>query len=67
MAPDTLSQQPRLTNTQETLTFFVGLWQNYEDIPPWGTPGRATKLREFARTEPILSGALSSMVSKACS
>lgn len=38
-----------------------------EGIPPWGTAGRPEKLRDFARAEPILSGALGSMVSKAVS
>lgn len=64
----TVSQQPRLGTTQDSLSYIMTLWQQAnDDIPAWGTPGRAAKLREFARTEPILSGALSSMVSKACS
>ncbi|HEY65558.1 MAG TPA: hypothetical protein G4O02_13410 [Caldilineae bacterium] len=44
------------------------LWEVVqEDIPAWGKPGRAEKLREFARAEPILAGALASMVSKVVS
>lgn len=68
MTPSTLSQQPRLGQTQESIPYFLTIWQqSADDIPAWGAQGRAAKLREFARTEPILSGALSSMVSKACS
>lgn len=68
MTPTTLSQQPRLAQTQDSVQYLLTIWQQSADeIPVWGTPGRTAKLREFARTEPILSGALSSMVSKACS
>lgn len=67
MTPVTLSQQPRLATTQETLPYMLSMWQHTDDIPDWGNYGRAAKLREFARMEPILAGALSSMVSKACS
>ena len=45
-------------------------WDRYTDqdvIPEWGNPGRADKLREFTRSEPILAGALASMTSKAVS
>lgn len=67
MTPVTLSQQPRLANTQDLQTFIFSAFQRAEDIPAWGKRGRIAKLREFARTEPILSGALSSMTSKAMS
>ena len=62
------SQQPRLHNTTDAVQYLLTIWQNTaDDMPAWGSTGRAAKLREFARTEPILSGALSSMVSKAMS
>src|SRR5512146_2446185 len=67
MAPTTLSQQPRLSNVQEIMPYLLSIWQQTDDIPAWGTPGRVGKLREYARVEPILSGAFSSMVSKSCS
>jgi hypothetical protein len=65
MPPLTLSQQPRLANTAETNSYLMLNWEHSDDIPAWGSQGRVAKLREFARQEPILSGALSSMVSKA--
>lgn len=65
--PSTLSRQPRLSNTQDISSFVLTMFQKTEDIPAWGQSGRIAKLRELARQEPILSGALSSMVSKAMS
>ncbi|GAB4514045.1 MAG: hypothetical protein Kow0047_25780 [Anaerolineae bacterium] len=65
---ETRSRQPRLAQTRDVTTYILTLWEAArEDIPPWGSPGRAEKLREFARAEPILAGALSSMVSKCIS
>ncbi len=64
----TKSKQPRLQQTGDVIAYVFTLWQMaQEDIPAWGKPGRAEKLREFARQEPILAGALSSMVSKVVS
>lgn len=66
--PNSLSQQPRLSNTQDFAQYIFTLWQQTsDDMPAWSTPGRIAKLRDFARAEPILSGALSSMTSKALS
>ena len=65
--PDTLSQQPRLSNTQDIASLVLTLWERSDDMPAWGMTGRTAKLREFARAEPILSGALASMTSKAMS
>ena len=42
-------------------------WERASDVPPWGNANRLAYLRDFARTEPILAGALSSMVSKVSS
>ncbi len=62
---ETLSKQPRASQNRDVVTYIFTLWETVqEDIPPWGKPGRAEKLREFAQAEPILSGALASMVSK---
>lgn len=70
--PDTASKQPRLNNTRELTT--AGIWTVWEDytagenvVPPWGSPGRTAKLREAWRAEPILAGAVSSLVQKATS
>jgi len=64
----TRSKQPRLAQTKDVVSYVFTLWEvAQDDIPPWGKPGRAEKLREFARAEPILAGALASMVSKVVS
>lgn len=73
--PDTnaakLSQQPRFDQSKaEISTWFWTFWDTYTGenvIPAWGQAGRADKLREFSQQEPILAGALSSMISKAVS
>jgi len=62
-----LSQQPRLSNTQEAIQYIFTLWESSTGMPAWSSPGRTAKLREFARSEPILSGALASMTSKVLS
>ena len=67
MPSTSLSQQPRLSNVEETFPYLLSLWQHSDDLPAWGTQGRIAKLREYVRSEPILSGAFSSMVQKACS
>ncbi len=65
----TNSRQPRLATTRDTVPFIWTLFEGYAaDIPAWGDLAglmeRARKLREFARAEPILAGAVASMVSK---
>lgn len=74
--PDTnaakLSQQPRFAagNGSEPAPWLWAFWDTYTGenaIPAWGQAGRADKLREFSQQEPILSGALASIVSKAVS
>lgn len=67
MPDKSLSQQPRLDQHKDIFPWIWMLWEQTDDIPAWGTPGRTRRLREIARAEPILSGALASMVSKAVS
>lgn len=67
MAEHSLSQQPRLANVEETFPYLLSMWQHTDDLPAWGAPLRTAKLREYVHNEPILSGAFSSMVQKACS
>lgn len=66
-----LSIQPRFEDkTASDTTWLWTLWealQLTDGIPAWGTPGRIDRLREFARAEPILAGAVASMQSKALS
>lgn len=62
----TQSRQPRTQTDKDTNPMFV--WTMYEqrdDFPKWGSAGRDAKLREFAREEPILAGAVATMSSKA--
>jgi hypothetical protein len=61
------SIQPRFSNTQDVIQWTFTAWEKANEVPPWGNPNRLTYLRDFARTEPILAGALSSMVSKVSS
>ena len=67
MPTTTQSAQPRLRNTKEVSPFVWTVWEELatDAVPEWGNPGRAQKLRDFARTEPILSGAIASMTQKA--
>jgi hypothetical protein len=73
MPPDNkqLSVQPRFEDKNPDATPWLWtFWDSFADpnaIPAWGSPGRADRLREFSMSEPILAGALSSMVSKAVS
>lgn len=67
MVDKTTSIQPRASSTRDITSWLWSVWQEYEEIPTWGSAGRTAKLREAAQNEPILSGALSSMVSKAVS
>jgi len=62
----THSKQPRLAQTKDITPWFWTVWENtcQDDIPAWGDPRRITKLREAARNEPILAGALASLVSR---
>ncbi len=67
-----LSVQPRfdarqMTDASAYLWTFFDRFTSENTIPEWGNPSRVDKLREFARQEPILVGALSSMTSKAVS
>lgn len=65
---DTKSKQPRLAQTTDVVSYVFTLWEWANDeIPEWGKPGRTEKLRKMAREEPILAGALASMVSKVIS
>ena len=65
---ETKSKQPRLSQTRDVVSYVFTLWETAaNEIPKWGRPGRAEKLRELARNEPILAGALGSMVSKVIS
>lgn len=62
------SIQPRFETTRDQANWVWTIWDAYVDeMPPWGSQGRADKLIEFSKAEPILSGALASMVSKAIS
>jgi hypothetical protein len=68
MVEKTASRQPRFVEKREDIVPWVfTAWETSEDIPEYGSPSRTRKLREFARSEPILSGALASMVSKVVS
>jgi len=60
------SVQPRIGNTTESAANYIFMqWDaSASSVPPWGSPGRVALLREHARTEPILSGAVSSMLAK---
>ncbi len=63
--PPSNSIQPRFHTTEDVfsdLLMTVGTWS--DDIPPWGTRERDKYLREKWRQEPILAGAVSSMVQK---
>lgn len=67
--PKTLSRQPRRHTDRDELPFIWTLFETYsDDVPAWGDlprlSERAARLREFARVEPILAGAVASMVSK---
>lgn len=69
---ETLSKQPRRRTARDELPFVWTLFETYvEDVPPWGDlprlGERARRLREFARAEPILAGAVASMTSKVVS
>lgn len=63
------SAQPRLHNTREVASWLWSFWEvaTETDVPAWGRRGRDAYLRDFAHSEPILSGAISSMVSKVTS
>jgi len=63
------SIQPRFETTRDQANWLWTIWDAYagDAIPPWGSSGRTDKLIEFSKAEPILSGALASMVSKAIS
>ncbi len=65
----THSKQPRLAQTKDLTSWFWTVWENtcQDDIPPWGDPRRVAKLREATRNEPILAGALASLVSRVVS
>jgi len=65
--PNTDSRQPRFAETKDLVSFTFTAWEDSQDFPPWGDAARTSRLRAFAREEPILSGALASMVSKAAS
>lgn len=62
---DTQSKQPRLAQTRDLVPYIWTMWEDAEDVPQWGSGGRLAKLREYARAEPIMAGAISSMLSKA--
>lgn len=65
------SVQPRLQDREKRPEpqWFWSLWEfaNECDVPPWGHKGRTAALREAVQVEPILSGAISSMLAKATS
>ncbi len=62
----TTSRQPRTQTDKDINPFFIWtLYENEDVIPAWGNQGRGEKLREFARQEPILAGAVATMASKA--
>lgn len=62
----TTSRQPRTQTDKDVNPFFLWTLYEHEDsIPAWGNQGRGEKLREFARQEPILAGAVATMASKA--
>src|SRR5512135_2100998 len=62
---DTQSKQPRLAQTRDLVPYIWTMWEDTTDVPQWGSGGRLAKLREYARAEPIMAGAISSMLSKA--
>ena len=62
----TTSRQPRTQTDKDVNPFFIWTMFEHEDsIPAWGSQGRGEKLREFARQEPILAGAVATMSGKA--
>lgn len=63
MQPST-SIQPRFHSTEEFFSFFTDVAVAADDIPAWGTRERDRYLRENWRAEPLLAGAVSSMVQK---
>jgi len=66
--PDTLSKQTRLAQTKDITSWLWTYWDTaLTDFPAWGSAERPARLREAARSEPILSGAVSSMSSKVVS
>lgn len=70
---DTKSQQTRLAKTYDQVPFIWSIFEDYanNECPAWGEMARLTdraqRLREYARDEPILAGAVASMVSKVVS
>jgi hypothetical protein len=66
----TRSRQPRLATTKDAMSFvwmYMDRVAREDEVPAWGRPDRLPKLRELAQEEPILSGAVASMVSKVIS
>jgi len=63
---ETFSRQPRTKLKKDQTSFFFTGWERErpDEVPKWGQARRNLYLREFAKTEPILSGAVFSMVSK---
>jgi hypothetical protein len=60
-----VSMQPRFHNDTEQAFMFMSYMAQLDDqLPPFGTKARDAALRKFWRTEPILAGAVSSMVQK---
>ncbi len=70
---NTLSRQPRFSETRGDSgsgsaffwTFMESLSGRQDAVPHWGQPGRPASLRRVVREEPILSGAVATIVSKA--
>lgn len=66
----TLSRQPRFSETRGDSgvaffwTFMESLGGRNEAVPRWGNPGRTARLRQLVREEPILAGAVATIVSK---
>lgn len=64
------SIQPRFDQTKDNTNWTWVLWDVLEsscDVPAWGSHNRTRELREYVRQEPILSGAMASMLAKASS
>lgn len=61
----TASRQPRTKNTKDkSLPYIWTFLERGQVVPAWGDPKRTQYLRDFAKTEPILIGAIFSMISK---
>ncbi len=61
---DVPSIQPQYHENEEPFVFISSFAQASDNLPVWGSVGRGKALRDLYPTEPILCGAVSSMVQK---